>query len=79
MLLQGGIVVGGQLGGQPSVEGSAIRGGAARNRFAGQVPRLPALFEIAFDGRQRHLEHGSHLGAGRALIERTQHVFAEVG
>ena len=73
VLLQGGIVVGSQLSRQLRIQGTSISGGTTRNGFAGQIPRHLTLFEIAFDGRQRHLEHGRHLGAGRAVIDGMEH------
>ena len=79
MLFQRGSVVGGQLGGQPGIQGSAIRGRAAPNGFARQISRDLALFEIALDGGQRDLEQGRYLGAGCAVIDGMQHSLAEVG
>lgn len=79
MLLQGGIGVGGQLGGHPRVQSGSISGGATWNRFAGQASRHLALLERALDGGQRHLEHGRYFGAGRAVIDGMQDALAQVG
>lgn len=78
VLLQRGIVVGRQLSRQPGVQGGSISGGTARNGFAGQIPRDLALFEIAFDGGQRHLEQRRHLGAWCAVIDGVQHSLSQV-
>jgi hypothetical protein len=79
VLLQGRVVVGGQLGGQVGVQGSAILGGAAWNRFDGEGACFPALPHIPFEGGPRDLEQRHDLGTWGTLIDRMQDTLAEVG
>jgi hypothetical protein len=79
VLLQRGVVVGGQLRGQAGVEGRAFLGRTAWNRFGSQLARLAALAQIPFDGRERDLEHLHNLSAWGAVIDGVENALAEVG
>lgn len=79
LLLQRGIVVGGQLGGQLGVQSRAFLGRATRNGFGGQLARFAALAQIPFDRREGHLQLFHYLAAGGTSIDRVQDALAEVG
>jgi hypothetical protein len=63
VLLQGRVVVGGQLGGQLGVQGGPFLGRAAWDGFDREGARFPALPQIPFEGGQRDLEQRHDLGA----------------
>lgn len=79
VLLQGGVVVGGQLRGQRGIQRGAFLGWAARNRLGRKFPGFAALPQIPFDRGQGHLEHLHNVGARGAMIDRVEDALAEVG
>lgn len=79
LLLEGGVVVGGQLGGQLGIQSSSLLGRAAWNGFGSQLARLAALAKIAFDRRQGDLQHLHNLLAWGALIDGIQDALAKIG
>lgn len=72
LLLQGGVVVGRQLGGQLSVQSCAFLGGAAWNRSGSQCASLAPLAEIPLERRQGDVEDLHDLLAWGALIHGSQ-------
>lgn len=68
VLLQRGIVVGGQLRRQLGLQHGPFLGGTARNGFGRQGAGLAALPQIPFNGRERDLEQFHDLLAWGAVI-----------
>ena len=78
VLLQGEIVVGGQLARQVGVQGRTLLGRATRNWLGSQLAGDAALFEIAFDGGEGDLKLLLNESAGSASIHSVQDALAKV-
>src|SRR5713101_3070413 len=53
-------------------------GQPSRNRLRSQLTRLPSLFQIAFEGGQRHAKQLHDLSSRAALVYRTHHSFPQI-
>jgi hypothetical protein len=79
VLLQGGVVVGGQLEGQLGIQSGPLLGWAAWNWFGAQGAGLAALPEIPLDRREGDLEHLHNLLAWGAVIDSVEDPLAKIG
>ena len=65
-----------QLGYQSRLQRCQFLRGPSWNRLRENVPRLPSLFQIALDRRERDSHQLHDLRSGVALIDRPQHFFS---